>query len=365
MVTTPELIAIRRGQIRQLIVAGLTAPEIARQLNERRTIVASDIKAIGITPAKVTRKPRDQARNDALAIQIRELGAQGIRRSTIAKTLAISDEFLRKLMADYGIPIPVRAPEHGTLKEYRTYSCRCSPCTAANTAEIARARAARKARLSPDSPVHGTASGYNNHLCRCYPCTTAAAQFYADYRTTPPERIKRSWTFEEDNAILDYTYTVKEHAARLNRTAPSINSRRALLLKKGAVARKPERITTETVEAKQARAAAAEKKRSEAAARTRAAEAELKRIEVAAVMEQARAAILTAGRRDSVRALVLQGMSRADIMATMQIDYETLRADLEHLNLSSPQRRFNHGAGHGRVAQHSGLRPNRSALVSR
>lgn len=372
MVTTPESIAIRRGQIRLLIEAGQTTSQIAQNLNERRSIVVSDIRALGLTPAKGTTGPRNKARNDTLAAQIRELAEKGTKRSHIASELGISYDFLTKLMGEYNIPKPARIPEHGTIKEYRTHRCRCVPCTAANTAAIAAARAARKARLSPDSPVHGTVSGYNNHLCRCVPCSTAGAQFYADYRATPPQRTRRSWTAEEDAAILDYTYTAKEHSERLNRPVPSVQSRRTLLLQNGAERRVGvnERISAE--EAKSRRAAAAKNRRAEAVrnrraaeALLRAAEADLKREEAALAEKLALEAILIESRRGAVKALALQGMSRTNIMATLEIDYETLRGDLEVLQLPAVPRRVPHGTSGGRGLAGAAPRTGRSVLVGR
>lgn len=331
MVTTPELIAIRRGQIRQLIEAGNTTPQIAQKLNERRTIIVSDIRALGLTPAKALKGPRNQERKDTLAAQVRDLAGAGTKRNRIAKDLSISEAFLRKIMAEYDIPLPVRAPEHGTLREYRTYKCRCQPCTAANTAAIAKARAARKARLSPDSPIHGTVSGYSNHLCRCAPCTAAGVEFYANYRATPAERTRRNWTPEEDAAILDYTQTAKAHAEALGRPVASITSRRTYLLRNGAVRRYDTANRAEAAAA-QVRAAAVAR-RKETRSQRRAAEAELHREEAAAAERLALETILTESRRGAVAALARQGMSRANIMATLDLDYETLRNDLEVLQI--------------------------------
>jgi len=316
MVTTPELIAIRRGQIRQLIEAGQTTSQIAQTLNARRTIVVSDIKAMGLTPAKAPNRPRNQERNDALAIQIRALAEQRYNRSRMAKELGISDPFLRKLMDIYGITIPERLPEHGTLREYRHHKCRCSPCSAANAAAAAKGRAERKARLSPDSPIHGTATGYNNHLCRCVPCTTAGVTYYADYRATPPTRTRRNWTPEEDATILDYTRTAKEHAVALGRPVASVTSRRTHLLNADR------------------RLEIAPTKRATAASAVKESNTLRRRAEAAAAKELAAAAAALESRRGAVEALVLQGLTRQGIMATLEIDYETLRSDLDALKIT-------------------------------
>lgn len=328
MVTTPELIAIRRGQIRQLIEAGQTTSQIAQTLNQRRTVIVSDIRALGLTPAKAPNRPRNQARNDALAIQITALAEQRHNRSRMAKELGISYPFLLKLMDHYGITIAERIPEHGTHREYRAHGCRCAPCTAANAAATAEARAARKARLSPDSPIHGTVTGYSNHLCRCEPCTTAGVAFYADYRATPPTRTRRAWSPEEDTSILDYTRTAKEHAAALGRPVASVTSRRTHLKNAGIL-----------------QEAAAEKRAAESTARKEAHARRMKAEAEAAAQQLAAATAAVQSRRGAVEALVMRGLTRQGIMATLEIDYETLRGDLEALNITpvtslrqSPQR---------------------------
>jgi hypothetical protein len=325
MVTTPELIAIRRGQIRQLVEAGSTAPEIAHELNLRTTIVTSDLRALRLKPAKARHHSRTAERNDELAAQIRKMAAAGTKRSATAQTLGISYSVLCNIMTTYTIPKPVRRPEHGTVKEYRSYDCRCTPCTSANAEETARARAVRKSRLSPDSLVHGTPSGYTNHLCRCLPCTEAGAKFYASHRKNPSLRSRRNWTADEDTAVLDYNLTAKELSILLDRPIPSITSRRTSLRKKGA--------EVATIK-KRSRGAQPDQVRLEASAAPRAevhlAEARAK----AKAGATARLAAATESRRGAIASLVDQGLSRAQIMFTLDIDYETLQTDLRHLGLT-------------------------------
>lgn len=314
MVTTPtQLIAIRRGKIQQLVEAGYTTPQIRQELNERTDIIVSDLRALKLQAAKVRPESRHAARNDTLESQIRPLAAQGVKRSAIAKELGISYTLLCTLMTERGIPKPARTPEHGTLREYRNRDCRCAPCTAANTAEIARARQARKARLSPDSSAHGTVSGYNNHLCRCLPCTEAASAFNIAYRDAPAVRTRRKWTPEEDQAILDYRHTAKELALTLGRPVPSITSRRTKLRKDGAIPATTRRTGGGLYDRdQQAEAARIATERKAAALLAEAAE----------------------GRRDALRTLVMRGLSRAQLMAALGVEYETLKSDLQLLGLT-------------------------------
>lgn len=64
--------------------------------------------------------------------------------------------------------------DHGRVHTYRAHKCRCTLCTAANTAEQARATEARIERgLADDDPRHGKATTYANWRCRCDLCRKA------------------------------------------------------------------------------------------------------------------------------------------------------------------------------------------------
>lgn len=88
------------------------------------------------------------------------------------------------------------APTHGVVWIYLAYSCRCKPCTEANTAYIreARSRNYREGRTwVPASEEykghwewlpgpHGSASTYVTRGCRCKPCTEAIRVARAESR---------------------------------------------------------------------------------------------------------------------------------------------------------------------------------------
>lgn len=63
---------------------------------------------------------------------------------------------------------------HGTTAGYVTWTCRCIPCTAANTDDNRRRRSSDLTRPIRVPIPHGTATGYTYHCCRCGRCTAAA-----------------------------------------------------------------------------------------------------------------------------------------------------------------------------------------------
>lgn len=62
--------------------------------------------------------------------------------------------------------------KHGTAHGYRTYACRCVPCTEAHRERHAREQEARYARPDADVP-HGTSSASTNWGCHCDTCRAA------------------------------------------------------------------------------------------------------------------------------------------------------------------------------------------------
>jgi len=69
---------------------------------------------------------------------------------------------------------------------YSNHSCRCTSCTAANTARVARRRRERDpSMLAPED--HGKPSAYTNYGCRCVPCTQVHKAACKAYR----ESVKR------------------------------------------------------------------------------------------------------------------------------------------------------------------------------
>lgn len=66
-------------------------------------------------------------------------------------------------------------PDHGTLRRYNFYRCRCVLCRRRNSARVFLQRMKRYAEAKdPQDPRHGSASFYQNNGCRCGPCTFAA-----------------------------------------------------------------------------------------------------------------------------------------------------------------------------------------------
>jgi len=64
---------------------------------------------------------------------------------------------------------------HGTTAGYVTWTCRCVPCTAANTDYLRRLRSSDLTRPIRVPIPHGTVTGYTYHRCRCAPCAEASA----------------------------------------------------------------------------------------------------------------------------------------------------------------------------------------------
>lgn len=66
--------------------------------------------------------------------------------------------------------LPEGHPDHGTVRGYSYYECRCSECRIAGSED----RAKRPLRtLPPNDERHGTVNGYVNWGCRCDPCRAA------------------------------------------------------------------------------------------------------------------------------------------------------------------------------------------------
>jgi len=73
--------------------------------------------------------------------------------------------------------------EHGKAASYN-HGCHCPECAYAHArrhAEQRKALAARAAAGDPATP-HGTEGGYKNWVCRCVPCTAANTAAVARYR---------------------------------------------------------------------------------------------------------------------------------------------------------------------------------------
>ena len=94
-----------------------------------------------------------------------------------------------RVMID-GRMVSTIAPDHGIVWIYLSYSCRCHPCTTANSDYI---KAARKRNYEgrvkdaegrwfyPPGP-HGSASTYVTRGCHCAPCTEAIRVVRAENR---------------------------------------------------------------------------------------------------------------------------------------------------------------------------------------
>lgn len=89
--------------------------------------------------------------------------------------------------------------KHGTAGGYRFYGCRCAPCTKASGVDIVRRRQQRRdARIYVDrrwvAPLppeqHGTRNAYAEHSCRCKPCTQANTD---DARNRAQRKRQQKW----------------------------------------------------------------------------------------------------------------------------------------------------------------------------
>lgn len=73
---------------------------------------------------------------------------------------------------------------HGLAGTYRS-GCRCDECRKANT-ERCRISREQRARRTPPLEAHGKAATYSNWACRCDPCKAAHSVNLAARRT--PQR---------------------------------------------------------------------------------------------------------------------------------------------------------------------------------
>ena len=69
--------------------------------------------------------------------------------------------------------------QHGSVSTYINWGCRCDECKAAHSANLARQREARFARMKADPTIrpHGTMATYSGWGCRCEACVAAATTY--------------------------------------------------------------------------------------------------------------------------------------------------------------------------------------------
>lgn len=80
--------------------------------------------------------------------------------------------------------------EHGTVRAYGAYGCRCDRCRSANSARNLRERERRHAEMLAGvlRPPHGRYSTYTNYGCRCQPCKDESARVRREHVSRTRDR---------------------------------------------------------------------------------------------------------------------------------------------------------------------------------
>jgi DNA-binding CsgD family transcriptional regulator len=218
----------RLAQVEHLFVKeGLNAAEIARKFNVSREMIRQDLTLMDITSSEV-----NEAQRAKQSEAIKELAAEGLVTSEIAEKLEMTAHTVRSIAKKYDIAIQRLKPvDHGTFLSYQR-GCTCQPCKDANTAS---ARKQKEKRLLKEMPeeLHGTDTGYRNWGCPCDRCKAAGVlkNQLSTSTDNPKERNFAIWTPEEDAIVVDYTFTARDLALKLDRSIPAVNARRATLKK--------------------------------------------------------------------------------------------------------------------------------------
>lgn len=216
----------RLAEVERLFVKeGMTCAELGRHFNVSREMIRQDLKLMDINPSEVNEGQRAKQ-----AETIKVLASEGLITSEIAEKMDITLHAVRALAKRFDIEIQrVKAVDHGTFLSYQR-GCTCQPCKDANTEVARQQKEKRKAKGMPEE-LHGTDTGYRNWGCHCARCKEAGAtkNQLSTFTDSPKERNFAIWTPEEDAAVLDYTFTARDLALKLDRSIPSVNARRATL----------------------------------------------------------------------------------------------------------------------------------------